>query len=85
MDEPRRATARRTLLLWGLAFAVTAAAIIVRNLATLDTAPPGMYIDEASIGYNAWAIAHYGVDEHGFTMPLYFQAFGEYKNPVYVY
>src|SRR5207302_4115055 len=24
-------------------------------------------------------------DEHGARLPLYFQAFGEYKNPVYVY
>ena len=42
-------------------------------------------MDEASIGYNAWTIAHYGVDEHGIHFPLFFEAFGEYKNPVYVY
>ena len=46
---------------------------------------PGLYVDEASIGYNAWTIAHFGVDEHGIHFPLFFEAFGEYKNPIYVY
>jgi hypothetical protein len=72
-------------LLWAVAFSVVAAALVARNLIRLDAAPPGLYVDEASIGYNAWAIAHYGVDEHGYHWPLYFQAFGEYKNPIYIY
>ena len=44
-----------------------------------------MYADEASIAYNAWAIAQRGVDEHGNSWPFYFAAFGEYKNPIYIY
>lgn len=71
--------------LWSAAFVLLAAAVVARNLTALSTAPPGLYIDEASIGYNAWAVAHFGVDEHGHRLPLYFEAFGEYKNPVYVY
>jgi len=47
--------------------------------------PPGFYSDEASIAYNALTIARYGCDEWGVRWPLYFRAFGEYKNPVYVY
>ncbi|HEV7922147.1 MAG TPA: glycosyltransferase family 39 protein, partial [Thermoanaerobaculia bacterium] len=47
--------------------------------------PPGFYLDESSIAYNAWTIAHHGVDEYGVRFPLYFKAFGEYKNPVYIY
>jgi 4-amino-4-deoxy-L-arabinose transferase-like glycosyltransferase len=70
---------------WGLAFAAVICAIAVRNLVGLSTTPAGLYADEASIGYNAWTIAHFGVDEHGATLPLFFQAFGEWKNPVYVY
>jgi hypothetical protein len=70
---------------WAAAFAILAVAVIARNVTALSTAPPGLYLDEASIGYNAWTIAHYGVDEHGNPLPLYFQAFGEFKNPVYVY
>lgn len=47
--------------------------------------PPGFFIDEASIAYNANTLAQTGVDEHGRRLPLYFRAFGEYKNPVYIY
>src|SRR5438876_847605 len=47
--------------------------------------PPGFYIDEASIAYNAYTISLTGRDEYGERWPLYFRAFGEYKNPVYIY
>lgn len=47
--------------------------------------PPGFYLDEASIGYNALLIARTGSDEHGQRFPLYFRAFGEYKNPTFIY
>ena len=70
---------------WALAFAAVVGAIAVRNLMGLSTTPSGLYADEASIGYNAWSIAHFGVDEHGASLPLFFQAFGEWKNPVYIY
>ncbi len=61
------------------------AAVIVHAFLMLGSLPHGLYNDEASIGYNAWAIAHAARDEHGFTMPLFFEAFGEWKNPVYIY
>jgi hypothetical protein len=80
--------ARRDALLarpWTIAFAATALVLLVLRLVDLGGSPPGLYNDEASVGYNAWAIAHHGVDEHGAQMPLFFQAFGEYKNPVYIY
>ena len=70
---------------WDLAFAIALIGIAARNLVALATLPPGLYVDEASIGYNAWTIAHFGVDEHGVSFPLFFQAFGEWKNPVYIY
>jgi hypothetical protein len=47
--------------------------------------PPGFYIDESSIAYNALTVAESGRDEHGEAGPLYFRAFGDYKNPTYVY
>lgn len=47
--------------------------------------PPGYYIDEASISYNAHLISQTGRDETGTSWPLYFRAFGDYKNPVYIY
>jgi 4-amino-4-deoxy-L-arabinose transferase-like glycosyltransferase len=47
--------------------------------------PVGFFVDEASIAYNAHLISQYGTDEYGYSFPLYFRAFGEYKSPVYVY
>jgi hypothetical protein len=70
---------------WTAALVAVGLLLAVLHLAALGTAPPGLYADEASIGYNAWAVAHAGIDEHGARLPLYFEAFGEYKNPVYVY
>src|SRR3989338_2535098 len=51
----------------------------------ITSSPEGLYIDETSIGYNAYSIIKTGHDEHGKFMPLFFEAFGEYKLPVYVY
>jgi hypothetical protein len=47
--------------------------------------PPGFYIDESSIAYNAHTIAQTGRDEYGEAWPLFFRAFGDYKNPTFVY
>ena len=47
--------------------------------------PPGFFVDESSIAYNAYTISEHGVDEHGESWPLYFRAFGEHKNPVFIY
>jgi 4-amino-4-deoxy-L-arabinose transferase-like glycosyltransferase len=52
---------------------------------SIASLPRGLHIDESSIGYNAYLIATTGRDEHGEFLPLYFKAFGEYKNPIYVY
>ena len=49
------------------------------------TTRPAFFVDEASIAYNAHTISQSGVDEYGQAFPLYFRAFGEYKNPVYIY
>ena len=51
----------------------------------IDRLPMGFYIDESSIGYNAYLISRTGADEHGVHWPLFFEAFGEYKNPLYIY
>lgn len=47
--------------------------------------PPGFYIDESSVAWNALTIAHHGTDQYGTPHPLFFKAFGEYKNPVFIY
>ncbi len=56
--------------------------LYIHNLATN---PPGFSLDESSIAYNAYTISQSGRDEHGEFLPLYFRAFGEYKNPTYIY
>ncbi len=51
----------------------------------LGSIPPGPEWDEASVGYNAYSIAQTGRDEWGNKLPLIFPAFGDYKNPLYIY
>lgn len=57
----------------------------VVQFASLRTNPPGFFLDESSIAYNAHTISTSGRDEHGEAWPLFFRAFGEFKNPVYIY
>lgn len=47
--------------------------------------PPGLYVDEVSIGVNAASVAATGKDEWGVDRPVLFKAYGEYKLPVYIY
>ncbi len=47
--------------------------------------PPGLYIDEVSIGLNAYDVLRTGKDQYGISHPIFFRAFGEYKMPVYIY
>lgn len=68
----------------GLIFLILFLAIFLR-VYRLDLSPPGLYADEASIGYNAYSILKTGKDEYGVSWPVFFRAFGDYKNPVFVY
>lgn len=52
---------------------------------SIATDPPGLYVDEVSIGLNAYDILKTGKDQFGTPHPLFFTAFGEYKMPVYIY
>jgi 4-amino-4-deoxy-L-arabinose transferase-like glycosyltransferase len=61
------------------------ASAFVLYLAGQRTNPPGFFVDESSIALNALTIARDGRDEYGTPFPLFFRAFGEYKNPVYIY
>jgi 4-amino-4-deoxy-L-arabinose transferase-like glycosyltransferase len=76
-----RTISRRSALV-ALAFVVCGCVI---QFSALRTNPPGLFIDESSIAFNAYKIAETGRDEHGESWPLFFRAFGEFKNPVYVY
>lgn len=63
---------------------IIALAAVVR-LYDIAANPPGFFADEAAYGYNAYTILHSGKDEFGRTLPLFFESFGDYKTPVYIY
>jgi len=51
----------------------------------LDTIPPHLTPDEASLGYNAFSILNSLRDEHGKLLPIVFESFGDWKPGLYVY
>ena len=70
---------------FSLAIVALAVSVAALYLYRIGTDPPGLYADEASIGYNAWTIAHFGTDQYGNHFPLFFVDFGDYKGPVATY
>ena len=67
-----------------LLIVVLALAFILR-IWNLNNVPPGFYLDEASIGYDAFSVLQTGKDFHGHSLPFFFESFGEWKNPIYIY
>jgi 4-amino-4-deoxy-L-arabinose transferase-like glycosyltransferase len=55
----------------------------------LSNNPPGFYVDESAIAYNAYCIAKTGANEFGTRFPLFFPvytgAWTQYANPTQVY
>jgi hypothetical protein len=55
----------------------------------LSKNPPGFYVDESALAYNAYLLAHTGAGEFGPRFPLYFETFTngftQYVNPTQVY
>lgn len=58
---------------------------LVLRVYKIDTVPPSISWDEASVGYNAWTIANYGRDEYDKLLPAFFRSFGDDKHPVHIY
>ncbi|MFN2493603.1 MAG: hypothetical protein ABR501_12060 [Pyrinomonadaceae bacterium] len=71
--------------LWVFVLLTLVVAAAILYFAHVPDHPPGFYIDESSICYNAHTISQTGRDEFGNEWPLFFRAFGDYKNPVYIY
>jgi hypothetical protein len=71
--------------IWTLLISTTVIVGCFCHFFRIDELPMGFYVDESSIGYNAHLISQTGADEHGARWPLFFEAFGEYKNPLYIY
>ena len=55
------------------------------RLVWLGDVPLGLNQDEASIGYEAWALLEHGVDRHGYRYPVHFIAWGSGQNALYAY
>ncbi|WP_188537607.1 phospholipid carrier-dependent glycosyltransferase [Paenibacillus segetis] len=51
----------------------------------IGSIPPGLNQDEASIGYDAYAILHYGIDRNGVHLPIHLIAWGSGQNALYAY
>jgi 4-amino-4-deoxy-L-arabinose transferase-like glycosyltransferase len=64
---------------------VLAALVVGTYFFQLGQNPPGLWVDETSVGYNARAIARTGADEYGTRWPLFFRAFEDYKSPILLY
>ena len=47
--------------------------------------PDGLNQDEASIGYEAWCLLHYGMDRNGFRWPVHLMSWGSGQNALYAY
>jgi len=58
-------------------------------ISDLSHNPPGFYVDESAISYNAYCIAKTGTNEFGTRFPLFFPvytgAWTQYANPTQVY
>ena len=55
------------------------------RLTGLDFFPPGLNQDEASTGYDAWALLISGMDRCGDSWPLLFTSWGSGQNALYAY
>src|SRR6266850_1141908 len=63
--------------------------LLLAYLDGVSTNPPGFYIDECAIAYNAYCIAHTGAGEFGNRHPLFFPVYTsgwiQYANPTQIY
>lgn len=71
--------------LFTMALGAVGLVVTTLHIYRLTSSPPGFYVDEASIGYSAYAISIDGRDEYGESWPLLIPAFGGYKNSVLIY
>ncbi|HCQ30902.1 TPA: hypothetical protein DIU27_00770 [Candidatus Collierbacteria bacterium] len=51
----------------------------------LGETPTGLYVDEASLGYNAYSVYKTGMDEYGKNFPVMFRSFSTFQSSIYSY
>ncbi len=67
-----------------LALVASVVGILARVIG-FDVAPPGLNQDEASIGYEAWSLLHYGIDRNGVSWPVHLISWGSGQNALYAW
>ncbi len=67
----------------GLAAAFCLALLL--RIVSLSSLPNFLHADEAALGYNAWCLAHFGVDRYLNEMPIYPQNYYGGQSPLYTY
>src|SRR5437588_2728809 len=92
MKPPAERPPRRTRILERTSLAVVVLGFILLYLFYIDslsTNPPGFYVDESAISYNAYCIAKTGANEFGARFPLFFPVYTggwtQYANPTQIY
>src|ERR1044072_9272892 len=92
IDQPTPARANMPpLVSWIRVSAIVLAFILLYIFYVSDLAnnPPGFYVDESAIAYNAYCIAKTGANEFGTRFPLFFPvytgAWTQYANPTQIY
>ena len=84
-DRSRGVSSRYRLVILILAVAF----LLVLYLNGLSHNPPGFYVDESGIAYNAYLIGHTGAGEFGERFPLFFQFYTDgwvqWANPTQIY
>jgi 4-amino-4-deoxy-L-arabinose transferase-like glycosyltransferase len=69
----------------GLLFTAILLIGAILRLWMLGTVPPGLNQDEASIGVEAYALYHYGVDRNAVSFPVNFISWGSGQDALYIY
>lgn len=65
-------------------FAIVALGVFLRTYQFPDN-PPGLYVDEAYAGYDAFSILHTGMDQWGVRLPVYFISSSAGQSVMYSY
>ena len=91
IEQPTAAAKPRPTLFWIRLVTIVLgfALLYVFYVSDLSKNPPGFYVDESAIAYNADCIARTGANEFGTRFPLFFPvytgAWTQYANPTQVY
>lgn len=70
-------------------FSIAVGVFFLIYITGITTNPPGFYVDESGLAYNAYLVSTTGAGEFGLRFPLYFQlytdGFTQYSNPTQIY